>query len=112
MPILLLSCGIFVDEHCTLFIPGIQRCPSDSSLSIHEVEINSFLDLDGNAFWMFRIPISFIFQAGVFLRFATLQKYAYGSILMIGYRRFAVAKQTMDFIHALFSLTARTVSHL
>ena len=112
MPILLLSCGIFVDEHCTLFNPGIQRCPSDSSLSIHEVEVNSFLDLDGNASWMSWIPTSFHIQAGVLLGFITLQNYAYGSILMIGYRRFAVAKQTMDFIHALFSLTARTVSHL
>jgi len=69
------------------------------------------LDLDCNASWVFRIPISFKIQAGVFLEFADLEKYAYASILMIGHRRFAV-KQTMDFIHALFTLTACTVSHL
>ena len=69
------------------------------------------LDLDGNASWMFWIPISFKIQAGVFLWFATLEKNTYGSILMIGHRRFAV-KQTVDFIHALVPLTACIVSHL
>ena len=69
------------------------------------------LDLDCNASWMFWILISFKIQAGVFLGFADLEKYAYASILMIGHRRFAV-KQTMDFIHARFTLTACTVSHL
>ena len=38
-----------------------------------------FLDLDGNAFWMFQISISFKIQPGVFPGFATLEKYAYGS---------------------------------
>jgi len=39
MPILLLWCGISVDKHFTLFNPGIQRCPSDSGVSVHEVAI-------------------------------------------------------------------------
>jgi len=56
---------------------------------------------------MFWNPISFKIQAGIFLGFATLEKYNYGSILMIG----LVVKQTMDFIYALFTLTACTVSH-
>jgi len=61
---------------------------------------------------MFWILKSFKIQAGVFPGFASLEKYAYGSILMIGHRRFAIVKQTMDFIHALIPLTACTVSHL
>jgi len=28
-----------VDEHCFFFNPGIERCPSDSGISIHKVEI-------------------------------------------------------------------------
>jgi len=43
-------------------------------------------------------------QAGVFLGFATLEKGTYGSILMIGERRFVVAKETVDFIHNNFPL--------
>jgi len=39
LPILLLWCGISVDEHCTLFNPWIQCCPTDSGISVHEVEI-------------------------------------------------------------------------
>jgi len=35
---------------------------------------------------MFLILISFHIQAGILLGFITLQNYAYGSILMIGYR--------------------------
>jgi len=59
--ILQLSRGIFVEQLCNLFNPGIQRCPSDSSISVHEVEN---LDLDGNASWMFWIPISFKIYVG------------------------------------------------
>jgi len=70
------------------------------------------LDLDGNASWMFWIPISFKIQAGVFLWFAILDLNTYGSILMIGHRHFAVVEQTVDFIHALVLLTACIVSHL
>jgi len=69
----------------TLFNPGIQRCPSDSGIYCPR---GKDLDLDGSASWMFWIPISFKIQAGVFLGFATLEKNTYGSILMIGYRRF------------------------
>jgi len=61
---------------------------------------------------MFWISISFTIQAGVFMWFAILEKNTYGSILMIGYRRFAVVKQTVNFIHALVPLTACIVSHL
>jgi len=43
-------------------------------------------------------------QAGVFLGFATLEKGTYGSILMIGERRFVVAQETVDFIHNNFPL--------
>jgi len=57
---------------------------------------------------MFWIPI----QAGVFLWFTTSEKNTYGSILMIGYRRIAVVKQTVDFIYAVVTLSACTVSHL
>jgi len=109
VPILLLWCWIFVDKHFTLFNSGIQHCPSDSD--IFRLRGRS-LNLDGNASWMFWIPISFKIQAGVFLGFATLEKYTYGSILMIGHRQFAVVKQTMNFIYALFTLTACPVSHL
>ena len=38
-------------------------------------------------------------QAGVFLGFATLEKGTYGSILMVGERRFVVAQETVDFVH-------------
>ena len=101
--------GFFVDKHFTLF-NRIQRCPSDSGIYCPR---GRDLDLDGNASWMFWIPISFKFQAGVFLWFATLEKNTYGSILMVGHRRFAAVKQTVDFFHALVPLTAAcTVSHL
>ena len=91
-----------------LFNRWIQRCPSDSGIfRLWGKDLN----LDGNASWMFWNPISFKIQAGIFLGFATLEKYTYRSILMIGYRRFVVVKQTMDFIYALFTLTAWTVSH-
>ena len=83
--------------------------PSDSGIYCPR---GKDLDLDGNASWMFWIPISFKIQVGVFLGFVTLEKNTYGSILMIGHRRFAVVQQTVDFIHALFPLTACTVSHL
>ena len=43
-------------------------------------------------------------QAGVFLGSATLEKGTYGSIFMIGERRFVVAKETVDFIHNKFPL--------
>jgi len=43
----------FVDKHFTLFNPGIQRCPSDSSIYCPR---GKDLDLDGNASWMFWIP--------------------------------------------------------
>jgi len=43
-------------------------------------------------------------QAGVFLGFATSEKGTYESILMVGERRFVVAKETVDFIHNNFSL--------
>jgi len=43
-------------------------------------------------------------QAVVFLGFAILEKGTYGSILMIGERRFFVAKETVDFIHNKFPL--------
>jgi len=56
--------------------------------------------------------MSFKIQVGVFLGFATLEKNTYGSIRMIGHRRFAVVKQTVDFMHALVPLTVCTVSHL
>jgi len=90
-------------ESCTSALPFRFRyfCPRGRDL-----------DFDGKASWMFWNPISFKIQAGVFLGFATFEKYAYRSILMICHRRFAVVKQTMDFIHALFTLTACTVSHL
>jgi len=66
------------------FNPGIKRCPSDSG--IFRPRGRDF-NLDGNASWMFSIPISFRIQAGVFLGFATLEKYTYGSVLMIGHRQ-------------------------
>jgi len=97
--------GFLVDKHFTLFNPGIQRCPSDSGFIVYEVKIY-------NASCMFWIPFSFKIQAGVFPWFATLEKNTYGSILMIDHRRFAVVKQTVDFIHALVPLTACIVSHL
>jgi len=101
--------GFFVDKHFTLFNPGIQRCPSDSGIYCQR---GKDLNLDVNASWMFWIPISFKIQAGVFLWFATSEKNTYGSILMIGHRRFAVVKQTVDFMYALVPLTACTISHL
>ena len=101
--------GFLVHKHFTLFNPGIQRCPSDSS---DYCPRGKDLDLDGNASWMFWISMSFKIQAGVFLGFATSEKNTYGSILMIGHRRFAVVKQTVDFMHALVPLTVCTVSHL
>jgi len=109
MPILLLWCEILVDKHFTLFNPGIQRCPSESGILRSR---GRDLNLEGNVSWMFWIPIFFKIQAGVFLGFATLEKYTYRSILMIGHRRFAVVQQTMYFIYVLFTLTACTVSHL
>jgi len=99
----------FVDKHFNFFNPGIQRCPSDSGIYCPR---GKDLDLDGDASWMFWIAISFKIQAGVFLGFATSEKNTYGSILMIGHRRFAVGKQTVDIMHALVPLTACTVSHL
>ena len=99
----------FVDKHFTLFNPGIQRCPSESGILRSR---GRDLNLDGNVSWMFWIPKFFKIQAGVFLGFATLEKYTYRSILMIGHRRFAVVQQTMYFIYVLFTLTACTVSHL
>jgi len=51
------------------------------------------LDLDGNASWKFWVSISFKSQAGIFLGFATLEKNTYGSILMIGHRRFTVVNR-------------------
>jgi len=101
--------GFFVDKHLTLFNPGIQRCPSDSGIYCPR---GKDLDLDGNASWMFWIPITFKIQSGFFLGFATLEKNTYGSILMIGHRRFAVVKQTVEFMHALVPFTACSVSHL
>jgi len=71
----------FVDKHFTLFNPGIQRCPSVSGIYCPR---GKDLDLDGNASWMFWIPISFKIQACVFLWFAT-SKNTYGSILMTGH---------------------------
>jgi len=62
LSILQLPRGIFVDQLCNLFNPGIQRCPSDSSISVHEV---ASLDLYGNASWMFWIPISFKIYVGL-----------------------------------------------
>jgi len=59
----------------------------------------------------FQYPSKFKIQTDVSLWFATLEKNNYGSILMIGYRRFAVVKQTVNFIHALVPLTACIVSH-
>jgi len=93
--------GFLVDKHFTLFNPVIQRCPSDSGIYCPR---GKDLDLDGNASWMFWIPISFRIQAGVFLGFATLEKNTYGSNLMIGERRFVVAKETVDIIHNNFPL--------
>jgi len=104
--------GFFVDNPFTLLRVKhwtIQRCPSDSGVFCPR---GKDLDFDGNASWMFWVSISFKIQSGVFLGFATLEKNTYGSILMIGHRRFAVVKQTVDFIHALVPLTACTVSHL
>ena len=100
--------GFIVDKHFTHLNPGIQRCPSDSGFFYPRGKV---LNLDGNASWMFWVSISFKIQAGVFLRFANLEKNTYGSIFMIGHRRFAVVKQTVDFIHALVPLTACTVTH-
>jgi len=88
--------------------PGIQRCLSDSGIYCPR---GKDLDLDGNACWIFWIPISFKIQAGVFLGFATSEKNTYRSIFMIGHRRFAVVKFNVDFMHALVPLTACTVSH-
>ena len=31
--------GFVVDKHFTLFNPGVQRCPSDSGITVHEVKI-------------------------------------------------------------------------
>ena len=99
----------FVDKHFTLFNPGIQRCPSDSGIFYPR---GKDFNLDGNASCMFCVSISFKIEAGVFLGFATSEKNTYGSILRIGHRRFAVVKQTVDFIHALVPLTVCTISHL
>jgi len=109
MQILLLSWGILADEHCTLFNHGHQRCPSDSGISVKEVKILILMAMPPGCFG-FQCPSKT--QAGAFLGFATLEQYAYRSILMIGHRRFAVVEQTMVFIHALFPLTACTVGHL
>ena len=103
------SGGIFVDKHFTFFNPRIQRCPSDSGIFRPR---GRDLNLDGNTSWIFWSPISFKIQAGVFLGFATLEKYTNGSYFLIGRRRFALVKQTMDFIYALFTLTTCTLSHL
>ena len=60
---------------------------------------------------MFWIAIFLKIYTGVILRFASFEKYAYRSILMIDHRRFDDVKETKDFI-ALFPLTAHTFSHL
>jgi len=57
----------------------------------------------------FQYPSKFML---VFLVFASLGRYAYGSFLMIGHRRLAVDQRTMNFTYVLFTLTACTVSHL
>jgi len=82
--------GFFVDKHFTLFNPAIQRCPSDSSDFCPR---GKDLDLDGNASLKFWVSISFKSQAGIFLGFANLEKNTYGSILMIGHRRFTVVNR-------------------
>jgi len=93
MPILLLSCRILSMN--TVFFSILEF--SAALLIPVFLSRGRDLDLDGNASWMFWIPISFKIQAGVFLGFATLEKYAYGSILMNGHRWFAVINQTMDY---------------
>jgi len=100
--------GCFVDKDFTLFNPGFQRCASDSGIYC---SWGKDLDLNGNASGMFRISISFKIQAGVFLGFATSEKNTYGSILIICHRRFAVVKQTVNFMRALVPFTACTVSN-
>jgi len=91
-------------------------CPTDDSITIYEAETRMIPDLD-------LIPplgcFGFCYlskldrkdfklspknQAGVFVRFATLEKCTYGSILIIGERHFVVAKETVDFIHNNFPL--------
>jgi len=56
--------GFFVDKHFSLFNPGIERCPSESSIFRPR---GRDLNLDGNAFWMFWIRIFSKIRAGVFL---------------------------------------------
>ena len=58
MPILLLWCGIFVDKHFTLFNPGIQRCPSDSGFTVHEVKIYILMAMPPGCFG-FQYPSKF-----------------------------------------------------
>jgi len=85
---------IFVGEHCTLFNTGIQRCPSDSSIFVHEVEILILIAMPSGCFG-FQYFSKLKLVSSRVLGFATLEKYEYGSILVIGHRRFAVVEQTV-----------------
>ena len=56
--ILLLWCRIFVDKHCTLFNPRLQRCPSDSGICVHEVQILILMAMPPGCF-AFQYPSTF-----------------------------------------------------
>jgi len=71
MPILLLWCGIFCRQTPYSFQSWNSALPFWFWIYCPR---GKDLDLDGNASWMFWIPISFKIQAGVFLWFATLEK--------------------------------------
>jgi len=102
--------------HCSLLKAVTQSCPTDVSITVYEAETGMIPDLDlipPLGCFDFRylskldrkdFKLSPKNQAGVFLGFATLDKGTYGSILMIGERRFVVAKETVDFIHNNFPL--------
>jgi len=100
-----------VGEHCSLINAVTQSCPTDSSITIYEAESGMIPDLD-------KIPpfgcvairylrkldrkdfkLSPKNQDGVFFGFATFSNGTYRSVLLIGDRRFVVAKKTMDFFH-------------
>jgi len=56
--ILLLWCGIFVDQHFTFFNPRIQHCPSDPGISVHEVQILILMAMPPGCF-AFQYPSNF-----------------------------------------------------
>jgi len=106
----------FVGERCSLLNAVTRSCITDDSITIYEAETRMIPDFDlipPLGCFGFRylskldrkdFKLSPKNQAGGFLGFATLEKGTYGSVLMIGERRFVVAKETVDFIHNNFPL--------